>query len=280
MMTSGFELQGDFDVDVVEASRSVPVVVDFWAAWCGPCQVLGPVLEELARQAGGRWRLVKVDTERYPGLAQRFGIRGIPTVMLFHDGKQVADFAGALPQPQVQQWLDSHLPRPSDRRFKEAVESIERGNPDGAREILEEIIHNDAGYHAASVLLAQLLLFTEAARAQEIAGRVPEGATESMSAQGIVLLARLLRWAAGETIELLNAATASEDDLRLYRDGARALREGDPAAALEKWIELLPRNRSLDDDGARRACIALFSILGEQNEITQKWRRRFSAALY
>ena len=100
----------DFAQDVTVASQTVPVLVDFWAPWCGPCKMLGPVLEKLAAEAAGRWRLVKIDTERHPELAQQFGIRGIPDVRLFHQGAVVAQFSGALPEPRLRDWLAQHLP--------------------------------------------------------------------------------------------------------------------------------------------------------------------------
>ena len=100
----------DFQADVVAASRRRPVLVDFWAPWGGPCRVLGPVLDKLHAEAGGRWGLVKVNTDEEPGLMQRYGIRGIPAVKLFVDGAVAAEFTGALPEPQLRQWLAANLP--------------------------------------------------------------------------------------------------------------------------------------------------------------------------
>jgi putative thioredoxin len=277
---SAFELGGDFELDVIAASQSTPVVVDFWAEWCGPCRALGPVLESLAQEADGRWRLVKVDTERHPDLAQRFGIRGIPAVMLFHDGRVTAEFTGALPEPQVRRWLQQNLPRPSDAAFAEALARFECGDRDGARDGFEDVVRADPEHHAARLQLARLLLETDPGQAQRTASAVPDAAPEFAAAQSVVLLARLARWSGGEDVDIQNTADASADDLALYRDGASALRDGDPGGALEKWITLLSQNRTLDDDGARRACVALFSLLGEDSEITRTWRRRFSTALH
>ena len=99
-----------FQKEVLEKSRQKPVLVDFWAPWCGPCRVLSPTLEKLARQSGGRWRLVKINADRNPALSARYGVRGIPSVKLFVDGQVRAEFTGAMPEPAVEQWLNAHLP--------------------------------------------------------------------------------------------------------------------------------------------------------------------------
>ena len=99
-----------FTEDVIETSRRKPVLVDFWAPWCGPCRVLSPTLEKLAKESGGRWRLVKINTDAHPRLAQHYGIRGIPAVKLFIDGEVADEFVGAMPEHAVRQWLERAIP--------------------------------------------------------------------------------------------------------------------------------------------------------------------------
>lgn len=103
--------QPDFENDVIAASRRKPVVVDFWAPWCGPCRVLGPTLKKLAKESAGAWRLVKINTDAHPQLARRFHVRGIPAVKLFIDGEVVDEFTGAMPEHAVRRWLDDAIAR-------------------------------------------------------------------------------------------------------------------------------------------------------------------------
>jgi len=102
-----------FQKEVIEKSHEKPVVVDFWAPWCGPCRILGPVLEKLAQESKGAWRLVKVNTDQHPELAMHYGVRGIPTLKLFRNGEVGDEFVGALPEPAVRRWLQQHAAEPS-----------------------------------------------------------------------------------------------------------------------------------------------------------------------
>ncbi len=147
-----------FVEEVVERSREAPVVVDFWAAWCGPCRALGPILERLADEANGAWTLAKVDVDANPGLASSFGIQGIPAVRAWKDGREVAQFVGALPEPQVREWLAQLGPSAAEVAFAEAERALESGNVDAGMEHLERVLELEPGHAAARAALERLQL--------------------------------------------------------------------------------------------------------------------------
>ncbi len=268
-----YEIQ-DFEVDVIERSRTVPVVVDFWAAWCGPCKTLGPVLERLAEGAGGRWVLAKVDTDRHQQVAAKYGIRGIPNVKLFIDGAPVQEFTGALPEHAVVQWLNKSLPDPLGGEIAAAERSIANGEVAGGTRLLEQVLEKAPGHERARVVLAEALLESDPVRAQGLVQGIEEDSPHFPVVDAI-------RMVAGLTGKLAHANDLPEGAMKAtYIDGLHALARFDHAAALEKFIAVIRSDRYYDDDGARKACIAIFKMLGEEHAVTRAYRREFSSALY
>src|SRR3954468_22399707 len=131
-----------FEAQVLEASRQVPVLVDFWAPWCAPCRALGPILEKLEREYAGRFRLAKVNSDEQAEIAQAFGVRSIPDVVAFRDGKPVAHFLGALPESQVRAFIDKLLPSPFEASIAAAEQAIAEGRPDDAEKLLADVPYN------------------------------------------------------------------------------------------------------------------------------------------
>ncbi|MSQ67473.1 MAG: tetratricopeptide repeat protein [Gammaproteobacteria bacterium] len=264
----------DFERQVIARSFEVPVVADFWAAWCGPCKALGPVLEKLAAQNGGAWVLAKIDTERFPEHSTRFGIRNIPAVKLFIDGKPVAQFTGALPESAVREWLEKHLPSKIAQLLAQAAELLAAGALDAARELLDRVLGSEPNNPQARVLLAQIVLHDDPAAARGLLEHIGQSSDHYAMAEAIRTLAdQLLLAAAPDDLP--------EDPIRGdYVAALAALQQREFEAALKGFIGVLRRNRRYHEDGARRTCIALFKVLGEKHPLTQVWRRELSAAIH
>lgn len=234
----------DFEKEIIEESHRLPLVVDFWASWCVPCRILGPVLEKLATESGGRWRLAKVDTEAFPEEAARYGIRGIPNVKLFVDGRPVDEFVGALPESEVRRWLERAIPSDADRAARQSVMEARKLLLDDPRKTLE-VLH----------------------RAEPAPDLVEEAAN-------LVFLARTL-------LKLEEPGTLEDSEAgRRYLEGIRRLRSGDFDAALAAFIDVVRLDPSLDGDGPRRVCTAIFDYLGHDHPLVRRRRGDLAAALY
>jgi putative thioredoxin len=247
--------EAEFPQKVVERSRELPVVVDFWAEWCGPCRTLGPVLEKAAGERAGRVELAKLDVDSNQGIARAFRVQGIPAVKAFKDGRVAAEFTGAVPPAQVEEFFDALLPSEAEQAATAALES---GDEDALRSALAEDPRN--GTVAAA--LARLLI---ARGDNEEALALAEPFGHDFVAAGLAARARL-------TIE-------RPDDERL-RAAFDAWDGGDPAAALDELQTALAEAGDGDSrDAIRRVMIAIFTELGPDSELARDHRRRLSAVL-
>ncbi|NTV25779.1 MAG: thioredoxin [Chlorobiaceae bacterium] len=260
----------DFQIEVLEQSRTVPVLVDFWASWCAPCRMLAPILERLADKAEGRWKLVKVNTEEYPELARDYAVRSIPSVKLFSDGRVVDEFSGALSEYQVEQWLKNALPSPWAATLAEAEKANAAGDRETARALLEEVLAHEPSNVGAAAALSKLLLFSDPAGARKLAETIEGEPGQSDLCEIVRTIAPM--------IERPDADLPEGVQRDAYASAIAALRNRDFDAALDRFIGVLRQERQYDQDGSRKACIAIFRLLGEDHEITMKYRRAFDRA--
>jgi putative thioredoxin len=247
--------QNDFQTRVVEASNDIPVVVDFWAGWCQPCLVLGPLLERLAEDYAGRFVLAKVDVDANQELAARFRVQGIPAVKAFRDGQVASEFVGAQPEPVVRRFLDSIVPSRAD----ELVASLPSDN-DGAQSALRMALQAEPGHAGASARLARTLLDRGDA---EAARDVLAAAASSPD------VARLRA-----ELELRDVASRGGE----LGAAARAALSGEHREALE-WA-LAALGDGGDRDRSRELMVRLFELLGEDHELTREFRSRLASALF
>ncbi len=262
----------NFQTQVLEASSKTPILVDFWAVWCQPCRILSPVLEKLEKEANGRWRLLKVNTDEQPELAQHYQIQSIPAVKLFSEGRVIGEFIGALPETEVRRWLEKYLPSESKNQLDMVKAMLQAGNLAKARKMLEAAVKDDPANAEARTLLAMLLLPDDIDKAAELVKTIEIENPFADKANAIQTLQRLAH--------LKETANEPREDWKLYYQGIAAFKKGKYTEALEAWIALVGRNRQLDDDGARKACVALFTWLGSDHELTQRYHRRFTSSLY
>ena len=256
----------DFQKQVIERSYTIPVLVDFWASWCGPCKILGPVLEQAAREQEGRWELVKVSTEEHPELAQQYQVRSIPNVKLFHNGKVVNEFAGALSKFRLEQWLAENIPDPQAA----GLESIlNEGGPD-LEERLRSFIKSNPGNKEAQMALARLVVFNNPGEALELTGDIKEGDPHYDDAEDVRALVQLMQFQPDNNSKAAAALFTAKE----------ALQNNQPETAIQQIIEATLADKNLADDLPRRAAIALFHNWGPDHELTRQYRRRFDMALY
>jgi putative thioredoxin len=269
----------DFPQHVLEESKHRPVVVDFWAPWCGPCKSLKPVLEKLAAEYGGKFLLAKVNSDDNQELAVRYGVRGIPSVKAFIGGEPVDEFSGALPEGEVRAFLDRLIPGPAEELRVQAAELRRAGDTPAALQTLADASRIDPAHVGVRLDAAEIMLdLNEADEARRLLGSVPDDADPRVPQ----LKARLqfMGTAGEDEAALVARVAANENDLEARLTLANLLvAAGQYEAGMDQLLEIVRRDRSFQDDIGRKTLLTVFSLL-EGDERVSRYRRLLASALY
>ncbi|MDP6606683.1 MAG: thioredoxin [Dehalococcoidia bacterium] len=270
-----------FGSEVLERSNELPVVVDFWAPWCGPCRIIGPVLEQLAGEFAGRVRLVKVNIDENPKVATQYGISSIPAVMAFRDGAPATQFVGAVPEPQARAFFQSLLPNEADLAAAAGVEARDGGDRESAESHFESALEHDPKHPAATVGLAQLALDGgDVERARTLAGRF----ASNPEAARILALAAFAGGEGGDGDDRAALEQRISDDMRdaeaHYALGKLLASVSEWEAALDHLLMTVRLDRKLDGDGGRLRMLDVFKALGDDDALTQDYRQRLTSVIF
>ena len=282
MMASDFIVdvsEADFDYEVLAYSQQAPVVVDFWAEWCAPCRVLGPILERIAQEANGGFRLARVNVDDNPNLALRFLVRSIPAVKAFKGGKMVAEFVGAQPEPKVREFLRALVPSQDDLTLEKAFSLLQMQQPKSAEKAFREVLEQTPDSTVARLGLVKSLLFQgRATECQGLLRNFPASREYSSSESVRPLADALVRLENGN---LTAGDMENENPLdAAYRNSMRLFQRGNIPATLDGLLDILRQDKRYREGEVRRVILGILELLGESHPLTRQYRNELASVLF
>jgi putative thioredoxin len=282
MMASDFIVdvsEADFDFEVLAYSQQAPVVVDFWAEWCAPCRVLGPVLERVAQEANGGFRLARVNVDDNPNLALRFLVRSIPAVKAFKGGKMVAEFVGAQPEPKVREFLRALVPSQDDLTLEKAFSLLQMQQPKSAEKAFREVLEQTPDSTVARLGLVKSLLFQgRATECQGLLRNFPASREYSIAESVRPLADALVRLENGN---LTAGDMENENPLdAAYRNSMRLFQRGNIPATLDGLLDILRQDKRYREGEVRRVILGILELLGENHPLTRQYRNELASVLF
>ena len=272
---------GNFQQVVIEGSRQVPVLVDFWAEWCGPCRILKPILEKLAEEFQGRFILAKVDSDKNQDIAAQYGVRGIPSVKAFVGGEIVDEFSGAIPESGVREFLERLIPSPAEELRIAAGRARDQGDLAQALQLLAEASKLDMQNEALRLDAADILLeLGQLDEARHLLDSLSPAARMDERAQQVEARLNFAQAGGGDEAGLRSRLAEQPDDMEARLQlGNLLVATGRHQDGLEDLLEMVRRDRTWNDEAARKAMLAVFNLLGGQGPLVSEYRRRLARAL-
>lgn len=278
MMASDYIIdvtEADFQYQVIEYSQQVPVVVDFWAEWCGPCRTLGPLLEGLAQEARGDFRLAKVNVDQNPNLAIRYAVRSIPAVKAFRNGEMIAEFLGVQPEARIREFIRSIAPNESDLLLEKGNSLLELRQASDAEKAFRQVLDKNTDSPAALLGLAKSLLMQgRNHESQAILANFPTS-RETTHAETLLPLANAFNYSDA------NQFAENDDPLApAFYNSIRLVKRGNIEAALDGLLDILRVDKNYRKGEVRKVVVAILELLGNKDPITAQYRNELASILF
>lgn len=274
----------DFEQSVVQRSHEVPVVIDFWAPWCGPCRALGPTLEKLAEEQQGKFILAKINVDDNPALAQAFQIQSIPAVKAVRNGALAGEFLGAQPEPNVRRFIEQLIPSEAESLAREAQRLEEAGKAQGAESLYRAALAKESNQPLALLGLARVLVQRgEENDAQTLLTRIPNTAPEHSAAQQLLAQLRLKQTgaSAGDEQKYRDRLATDPNDIEARFELSQLLAAvGRYEEALTELLAVVKKDRKFRDDGARKAMLEIFEVIGARSDLAERYRSELAKVLF